>query len=224
MCYIGFVLQTNLQEYKEEVMATQDLDRVRYVTTNFNYLQGLVMMPVGLIFLAVAAMEAGWLQTRGWASIVGFGLALVLAWAAHQYYNRKFGRVKTVSAIPRNPNWAAIIAVWTLGLGLLIGAHLLDGWLHPPVILFGLTMAALTFAYYWPRRSFATHYLAIAGIIAVISLFPVLGVDATNPVFQPSIFSLIILGLFFAVGGLFDHLLLARTLKPVPEADDDQPI
>jgi len=205
-------------------MATQDLERVRYVTTNFNYLQGLAMMPVGVIFLAFAAIEVGWLPVPGWGSIVGLGLALVLAWTAHQYYNRTFGRVVSESCIPRNPNWGAIIGVWTLGLGLMIGALLLDTWLNPPVILFGLTTAALTFAYYWPRRSFAAHYLAIAGVIALISLFPLVGGSIDNPVFRPSILSFVIMGLLFVVGGLFDHILLARTLKPIPEANNDQPI
>ena len=209
-------------------MATQDLERVRYVTTNFNYLQGLAMMPVGAIFLIFAAMEAGWLPMPTWGSevlnLVGLGVALALAWIAHQYYNRTFGRVVSESCVPRNPNWAAIIGVWTLIFGLLVGALLLDSWLKPPVILFGLTMAALTFAYYWPRRSFAAHYLAIAGVIALISLFPIVGASAENPAFRPSILSFIILGLIFIVGGLFDHILLARTLKPVPEADDDKSV
>ncbi|HUP28460.1 MAG TPA: hypothetical protein VM409_08500, partial [Chloroflexia bacterium] len=202
-------------------MATQDLERVRYVTTNYNYLQGLKMVPIGLVFLALAAFQGGWLPAPNVGSaalnITGIGLAFVLAWAANLYYSRTFGRVLPAPIIPRNPNWAAIIGVWTAGLALLLGTILLDALFHLPVILFGLVMSALIVAYYWPRRSFAAHYLAIAGIIAAISVFPAFGVNRDNPAFSSYIFSSLSLGLIFVVGGLFDHILLANTLKPVPE-------
>lgn len=92
------------------------------------------------------------------------------------------------------------------------------GWPQTPVSMAGLAVAAGILAMFWRSRPYAHHHLAFAAVLAGISLLPlgaVAPVDGLHPLSSSSGVSAS-LAAFFLVGGLGDHLLLARTLRREP--------
>lgn len=75
---------------------------------------------------------------------------------------------------------------------------------------------------FWPDRRFRIHYLVMMPFFVAASFLPLWGVWSTGWSPEPGsgeVFPLF-LGLYWVVGGIFDHLLLVRTMKSVPEEAD----
>lgn len=198
----------------------QDLDRVRYVSANYDRLQGLRTVFVGLvIFLWMAgnSVVPGWLSGKdqdtadtlvGLLIIFGilglFGTALIY-YQISGYYERRYGSVSY---------WSSVLTPArhkVLGVAIVVAVFL-----GGPVTALLLGVAMLIA--YWPERRFRMHHVLMAVLVIVVSLvFMVawpLGFASKDALdyLAPTA-----LGLFFFVGGIFDHLLLVRTMKPVPE-------
>jgi hypothetical protein len=196
--------------FGEETM--QDLERVRYITENYINLQGIRWMVWGVLCLAVAAEDAGWLPTAV-LGLVGIPVGLALfAWSGH-YYSAHYGRV-------RDPGNAQ---VELLRMGVFFAtalvSFLLDRTLHPPIYIAPLVLAAgLLLMHFQLGRPYRRHYLLLALLVAAadVGLYW-LQPAAGSPLLRPGAVLWTFIGLTFIITGFFDHLLLSRTLRPVSE-------
>ena len=204
----------------------EDVERVRYVTRNFEQLQGLRYAPYGLAMVLFGFMSflwfapsSGFFDVRLVDDLVFAGLLVVAMVLHHQvsvYYGRRFGHVRRRSWGEKTRLtfvfWIVIAAVFVLsffrdwfgqiGLSLLAGA----------------AVAAFVLGDLWVERHRLTAYWAFLAVLAVgVCFLPVFGV------FEGRAFPLVAvsLGGILLLGSLLDHLLLVRTLKPMPREDTD---
>ncbi len=205
----------------------QNLERVRTITRNYAELQGLRMVAFGLWFIlfAVGALGRHGDMTYAFPALL---VVLALYWAIGEYYHRTWGRV----APRRGPrDWAIMCISAAVVLAAWVLTSLIQDRYHLPLSLFGLVLAALQLLYWWWEGRFRSHYLWISGILVLVSLLPLTGVQ-----FPPSApynmidkynidsLSVTILGIDFILGGLFDHLLLVRSLKTISEDINGQAV
>lgn len=203
----------------------QRLERIRYVAANYYLLQGLRFAPLGLVFVLWSAIKAGWIQVQpdmeGLVSGWGFSLALVLYPLIQVYYDRTFGRAG-IECKPKGVAWGYALATLVMLPATLVGAILLEILFNLPVRLFGLVVAGALLFYFWPRRRFAMHYVVLGAAILVVSLAASIGgLGWTVAGSRTGLGALyfMFMGLVLLAGGLFDHVLLVRTFKPVPAED-----
>ena len=201
----------------------QDLKRVRFVTENYHNLQGLKMVPLGLWFVAAGAGDAGWwpwfFKTgRPVSHLLGLGLAWFLSWLIGRYYKYNYGQVQPSPQTQRKGRLVTIV-----GLPALLIALAVDWSMKLPVSLVALLITAyfLT-AYLCSSGRFRKHYVVIALLFAGLGLMPLLlRVPLSDRIWGPGgVMFTLLLGLGLIAGGILDHLLLVRTLKPLPEASD----
>lgn len=182
---------------------------VRYITRNFDALQGLKMVPFGLFFLA---MGAGWLGEQGdlSLSLPAFVLTLLVSWLISRYYTRIFGRVNSERSNLVN-NFllplAVILILWV--------AAAIDYSMRLPVSVFGLTLAIILFFWWWlQEQRTRIHYAIMASLIVLISLAPLAGIGEGWLIIQPpgTVFHLLV-GAIFVLGGILDHLILVKSFN-----------
>ncbi len=193
----------------------QDLTRVREITRNYQSLQGLRLVPLGLFFVLLAAGAFGPAGNCTF-SLPALGASVLLYVLIGVYYRRTFGRVQQEWGARE---WLGAILGSLLLIAVWVGATSVDAFLRPPFSTLGLALAALLVGHWYITGRFLTHYLVMAAVLAGASLLPLLGVPlqtfgfpATNSAFNSMLF-----GFMFIVGGFLDHLVLIRNLKPLPE-------
>jgi hypothetical protein len=190
----------------------QNLKRIHFVTQNYHNLQGLRWVAWGILCLAVAAEDGGWLPT-----IVLFlgaiPLSLFLFWWIGVYYDRHFGQVQG----PNNVQAGLLLTLTYLATALV--SFLIDRTIKPPVYLAPLVFAAGLVILYWQAgRPYRWYYLLIVPLIVMIDLsLPWLNISPANPWPRPGVILWLFIGLSMIIGGFFDHLLLTRTFRAVPE-------
>ena len=186
----------------------ENLTRIRYITRNFDTLQGLKMVPFGLYFLATGA---GWLGEQGdlSLSLPAFALTILAYWLISRYYTRNFGRV-----YPERSNIVNNILLPLVVILILWIAAAVDYWMRLPVSIFGLTLAITLFGWWWLQdQRTRVHYAVMSGLIALISLAPLSGIGEGWSIIQPprTLFNLLV-GVIFVIGGILDHLILVNSL------------
>ncbi len=118
------------------------LERLRYVAGHYRELQGLALVPFGLIFLAPGMIPDAWGQqseTWRWFTIIG---ALLLSWLATTYYQRVVGRAWPAFRTGGSYRWLAIMTCSALLLGY-FAAPWFDSRVNPSISLTALVMAGL---------------------------------------------------------------------------------
>ncbi len=101
----------------------EDLRAIRYVTDNYQDLQGLRLVPLGVPFLAYAAWRLDWLP---WAPrdlavpwIVGsFVVALLISVVLGRHYQRHFGSVHRLPSRFRMPLALVVVLAFLILYGL----------------------------------------------------------------------------------------------------------
>jgi MFS family permease len=190
---------------------TYDLEQIRYVTQNYSNLQGLRLIPLGLWLLIVGLVTIEF-------AIPLLLAAWVLTWLIGVYYNRSFGKVRSLTS----PSWKSYL-VGLLALAALIAAAVADRYLKLPVNLLGLTMATgLFLTWLQPAYRPRLHYLVVAVLVAAVSLLQLFGIPAANSTFYPVLAGSVGILLVILIGGLFDHLLLVRAFKALPEEESHE--
>ena len=194
-----------------------EYDRIRFVTANYYQLQGLRLVPVGLILVLLGLLDAVWLPPTGGAdrasvlTRVGFAFMLLLALAivAPVIYRLRYGSIAPVDRGWRN-GWitAAVIGFFAL--------YRLDRFLQWPVRTSLLLVSASLFITVWHDGRIRAHYLVPAFAWLAVSLLPVLNLSAGDA--KLTLF--VLGGLTLIWGGIGDHLLLTRTVA-TPRTTDD---
>jgi hypothetical protein len=190
--------------------------RLHYVAGHYRELQGLALVPFGLIFLAPGLIPDGWGpqgETWRWFTIIG---ALLLSWLATLYYQRVVGRAWPAFRTGGSYRWLAIMTCGALLLGY-FAAPWFDSRVNPSISLTALVMAGLLLIPFISARGrYRHHYLFLAVLYTAVALLPLTGlVKSAQLVEDPLLFGLLY-GLPWIVGGLGDHIFLMRSLKPLP--------
>jgi hypothetical protein len=163
----------------------RDLNQVRMVTANFSVLQGLKMVPLGLLLLVVtlwANAQTG--PARNFLLPGGcIPAAFLLYWIIARYYDRTYGTVQAMPA-QRRSEWLR----GALGGALGLAAFLLDVYARPAVSLIGLMMAGVILGELvrlgWNSKPLPILlYPFIGGVLllAGLSLLPAAGLDWWHP-------------------------------------------
>lgn len=213
-----------MQSAKEEI---RDLERVRYVTENYEQLQGLRNVPLGFVVLALGVFMLSSASLPPFSPVASdvffygsfalLAVAFLLYFVIGNYYERRFGWVHT-SSIKRKQVVSAITGITVL---ILIG--IVNLVFQPPIHMIWLFWGLALTVIYWRERRFRMHYIAIGLLVSALSFMPLLDISRTEPIHDAGGL-ILFLGILFVVGGFLDHLLLVRTMKTLPEADDGRAI
>jgi len=187
----------------------RDRQTVRYITTHYARLQGLRLVPLGVVFLLSAAWRGGWLawwpgaQGRG---ATGWFLALVacavvISFPIRAWYERQFG---TVRARLRDSGALPLVAFAAL-VGLATWYQLLFApVLVLPVLIVGLILAMNG----WRDLTVRPHYIAVGLAWALYACAQLLGV----PGYARGVLFDFLIGAGLIVAGLGDHRALVSAL------------
>ncbi|MFZ1395499.1 MAG: hypothetical protein WAS33_01315 [Candidatus Promineifilaceae bacterium] len=201
------------------VLAMKSMTQIKYVTKNYEALQGLRQLPFGLYFLVLFMAEVFQFeplqQGRPAPYLILIGVMWVMHWGIDQYYVRTYGQVRQ---FPKSIE-QRISGLWPL---LLFAAGLLlDSWLALPIsfmaVMLGIwLLVPLKLA--WPllRLHYAVGGLALVGL----GLLPlVLERPLQTKFFAPmGVYFLLVFGLVQVFVGLIDHLWLRSVLGSQQEA------
>jgi hypothetical protein len=199
----------------EEPMAR--LDIIRFITVNFERLQGLKALPMGLLLFLVllwANAQSGPARDLS-LPIILIAAAAILYGAIDLYYRRNFGRVEPAGHI----FWMDVV----LGVGFSIvalGGFALDTRFRLPVSIFALVFAVVLFLDYLrmtrlaraPATVFPAGLLCVAEM-ALSAFLPLLGPAVGVLGFRSPLFLVYAVdGIIIAVYGIAAHLYLVRSM------------
>ncbi len=201
-----------------------DRKRLQYLTEHFASLQGLGTLVVGLGLALTKMAEVPWKGAGDLLSLFAWAAVIPLVYIyIPRYYRQRFGHVQPQHTIA---DWSAkSIAIWTVGLVVVVGAlsgvgHLLS--LSSDTV-FSLLMAAILtciafrFGFQWPRRGI--YMLPIGLAVAYLALYPLWHPLDTRQLELWRILNAGSWGVGMAVVGLLDHIALVRLL-PKHVAED----
>ncbi len=206
-----------------------DLDRIRMITVNFSTLQGLKMVPLGLLLTVVSLWgnfgTGTWRRAvifPGTCVVVAFFLYLLASW----YYARVYGTVRPTAAMRRSQ---VIRGLFGGMIGL--AAFVADITFKIPVSFIGLVfgLASLGEALWISRQTgvkVEPMSIGVAALLAVLSLIPLAGANWWAPIgFRSLLFGVcVITGILFVTQGIWEHTRLVRLLPRPQEADHEQRI
>ena len=189
------------------------LHSIRYITSHFHDLQGLRILPLGVLLLAAATGSAAWtpwsdFMREDWeTSTYALLIALLLLYGLiARYYRHRFGRV-----VPRsksNTNICISILFWSA----FFVAIILDSALMPS---FSLTYLVIGLGVLYSGLDGSRRYghLLLGAIMISFAFWPLLP-GSTSTYF--TIF-LTIVGIGFVFIGISDHFILVRTLRTIQD-------
>jgi hypothetical protein len=195
-------------------------DDLLFAVRAYPSLQGLRLVPLGVVFLAKVPFDMAWpghsyLKQTVWALM--FLAAFAGFFLAGAYYHRRFGKVEP----QRGPLWGCLgLVVFT---GLYLAFNYLDV-LQDRLSFSSLFMVGLCLACYITSKGRRWYYLPLALMFTALTVLPLTGMVSPKEMGanMGSLFNQA-LGLFLAVGGVLDHRLLCRVLAApaVLEGQDD---
>jgi heme O synthase-like polyprenyltransferase len=181
-----------------------DRAQLQSAAAEYPYLRGLFLIPLGVVFVASAIGNWGY----DWVFLATLPLAAAAALLVNRYYDEHWGRVTPSARTQVKATIAGTLAVAImLGLTTLLRSRAswsLDLDVNPIPAAFALLMLA----YYALVTRLRAHHVVIWGGLLVVSLLPVWDGD------DPGNVGLVLCGIAAMIDGVFDHLLLVRTLGP----------
>jgi hypothetical protein len=190
-------------------------ERIRFISTHYDQLQGLRLVPLGLYLMAVAASGLGWLSwlpgdpakaSRQWLAVL-FGLALVAAASATAWYRHRYGARTPLSRRRRN-------AWLLLAVGIVLLAAQFDQYANGPIAFAPFAVAAALVLTVRADGWVRAHFFTAAVPWFLVAWIPPLHHDGTSRLISYALAG----GLALIVCGVGDHRLLSRSLLDVPEA------
>jgi hypothetical protein len=195
------------------------LERIRSVTDNYFFWQGLRLVPMGAALLVVALRWTPWWPlVDPWNDLVlilVLAIGLTASWAIGSSYRRTFGDVRARFGAHERRDTLKWLVVYPV----MVCALVIDGIVRPAVFVTGPVWGAATVAYWWSTGRGRPHYLVAAALFSIYGLLPILGLYPSGVAAISPFFAL--LGVVYMVGGVLDHFELKRLLGPVPP-DGDQ--
>jgi hypothetical protein len=197
-------------------MNPAELERIRSVTSNYFFWQGLRWVPLGVVIMALGLKDTSWWPfAEAWEDVFIVTLvALVIAVSPliGRYYRRTFGHViDDLDAHQRREN-----TKWFLVYPLMISSLVIDMVFKPAFFVTGPVWSGGILAYWWSTGRGRPHYVIASLCMLVLGPIQWLGfVEPGKQMF--SVFGLV-LGAIYIVGGMLDHRELCRILKPVKES------
>jgi hypothetical protein len=203
-----------------------ELRSLRFVTINYSRLQGLKVVPSGLLLFLISLWTNAQQERERDLSlplIFLFGGILVYA-VIDGYYRRTFGRVEqTMRAL-----WTDVIFSTAFSVVVLLAVVWDMSWLGP-ISLFPLVFASgllldylrmLRLAGNLPIATLPAALICI-GLIALSAFLPLAGADAWKAAgFRTPLFAVFSLnGILIVLYGLVGHLFLVRSMQPKGEVE-----
>jgi hypothetical protein len=204
----------------------KDLERIRLITVNFSTLQGLKMVPLGVLLTVVSLWANAGTGPRRDVLFPGgcVVLAFLVYWLVARYYARTYGTVQPTAAQRYGQVLRAILGGIT---GLV--AFWADVTLKLPVSFIGLLFAlAMPAEHLWLRRQFGIQmeplYIYLSGFMAMFSLLPLIGFNWWQYLGIRSLLLGIctLTGILFIVTGIWAHVRLGRWLPTEQEVNHEQ--
>jgi len=193
-------------------------DALLFAVRAYPSLQGLRLVPLGVVFLAKVPFDMAWpghsyLKQTVWAFM--FLAAFAGFFLAGSYYHRRFGRVE--------PRWGPLWECLGLmaAMGLYFGFNYLDV-LQDRLSFSSLFMVCLCLVCYSRSNGRRWYYLPLALMFTALTVLPLTGMTSPKEMASGlgSLFSLG-LGMFLVVAGVLDHRLLCRVF-PAPAVAEGQ--
>jgi hypothetical protein len=203
-----------------------NLQKIRFITAYYSRLQGLKMVPVGLLlFLVNLWSNAQMGKARDLTlPLLWFAAAIGLYALIDWYYRKAIGRVEQTTQTV-----LADAVFSTIGAALALGAFVVDMEAMIPVSIFGLVFALeLLLDYVIMTRLAGAGTLAVfppallcAGSIALSAFLPLLGDKAIAWVgFRSPLFLVYAVdGILIVLYGLMGHFFLVRSISSLPEVN-----
>ena len=204
----------------------KDLDQIRMITVNFSTLQGLKMVPLGLLLTVVSLWANSGTGPRrdvlfpGACVVAGFFLYYLIS----RYYARVFGTVQPTAAMRRNE-----IIRGVLGGILGLAAFLADVTYKLPISFIGLVLGLAPLGeHLWLSRQSRVRVepviIGVTVLITILSLLPLAGVNWWQPLGIRSrlVGVCVITGIIFVALGIWEHIRLVKLLPPPEEANHEQ--
>lgn len=189
------------------------LERIRGVTANYFFWQGLRWVPGGFIMLIAGLLWSDWWPFTGLVEdvvLIGALLAVLSASVAiGRYYRKVFGRV---SGVPGQHALRNALK-WFVFYPAMLASLLIDGLTRIPFFVSGIVWGVAIVAYWWSTGRGRHHYLVAAAGLFVLAFLPTLEVVASGEPILSLFF--VVLGGIYMVGGVLDHLELRRLLPPI---------
>ena len=184
-----------------------NLERIKFVTEQYYELQGLRWVIWGFVCFAIAFEDVGMIPKAALLlAVLPLGIAGFLGITA--WYMRRYGMVVGAKRSYGPTAWSL------LTIPALIGGMLLDKYLGVRPFVMPYVFALWFLVQFWMvGRSFRAHYLWIAlGIVAANTLIGITDWPASSPMLNRTFVTWMQVGVAMMIGGVLDHLLLARTL------------
>jgi hypothetical protein len=192
-------------------------ERITAVTSNFFFWQGLRWVPMGVALLAAALLHdlpSGVPKSlRSMLVIVVMTVAMIVSSATGRWYARVFGRVRGIPG----QHARRTRTKWLVVYPALVIALIIDGVMRPPILLSGIAFAAAIEAYRRSTGGGRRHYVLASALFALLTFLPVAGITA--PGFRSINLLFAVLGATYIIGGVLDHLELARILPNVADRE-----
>lgn len=201
---------------------SKQLKRIREVTANYFFWQGLRWVPVGIVIVMLGLRRSLWRPPSGiWHDVSLFAAvaaAIVISPLIGGYYRRTFGAVCGEPGAHRRRE----LMKWAVVYPAMFGSLVIDLAYKPAFFVSGPVWAGGILAYWWSTGRGRHHYLIAALCMGALGFVGWLGlVEPGKQMF--SVFALV-LGAIYICGGLLDHLELRQLLRPVKEPQDEAPV
>ena len=201
------------------------INQTRFLAANYSSLQGLRVVPFGLLLLFVSLWANG---QKGRASDLSLPLTLLVVlgicyFAIDWYYQHFYGRVQRSPASLRTD-----YIIGTAAAILSLGAFILDSAERFPFSALGLVFAFFTLEeyirmsvryqsrYYYP-------YLLLSAILAVVSVLPLFGITTfwkALGIKTPLLGVSIVIAGIMILSGILAHIYFIRCLRAPKEAEN----
>ena len=189
-------------------------ERMRAVTANFFFWQGLRWVPLGLVMIFLVLdpkLPPPW--PNPYLGFAYMGLAFILSMAIGRYYGRTFGRVEGLPDLHRRRT----IGKWMVVYPAMIFSLIVDGYFAWPIFVSGVVWGVAILAYWATTGKGRHHYPVAAFIVAALSVLPLFGMEPGKAMISVLIGTV---GVIYVVGGILDHLELSRFLRVHQEPVD----
>jgi hypothetical protein len=183
-----------------------DRTKLEAAASNYTYLRGLFLIPLGVLVIVSALGNTGWGPLRNtWVFLAVLALIGVVCLPINNFYNKYYGTLRASTGQQARAAAAVVLAIMVVVGGSFLLRSRVSWSLDLPVNATAVTMSLVVILSYAAGRALKTHHLIIWGTVLVAGATPLWnGADPSN-------IGLTIVGVALMVNGVFDHRFFVRT-------------